>query len=223
MPNFRPGYTNQGQPLGMTVKEVSLVADNTRVDCGGISLLKLSSNSATATDRTFILNYSNLAGHALTLYFVSGSSYSCELADSGTVKLQGAWTPLQYDTLQLVSDGTVWVEVARSSQSGVPELPLTAGSIYLGDAAGFAAEVPVAGYARYVGEKTTVGGAASEDFTVTGLLTADFVMATLKTAGSTPRTILSSKAQSANTMRVVFSGDPAADHVITFVAFRAST
>lgn len=70
------------------------------------------------------------------------------------------------------------------------------------------------------GNFTTVGGDANEAITVSGALATDIAIVTLKTAGSTPRTILTAAAAT-NAINLVFSGDPAADHVVSYLLVRA--
>lgn len=70
------------------------------------------------------------------------------------------------------------------------------------------------------GKHTTVGGAAAEDITVAGLLSTDVVIATLQAVGGTPRTILTAL-PAAGEIVVTFSGDPAADHVVSYLVLRA--
>ncbi len=146
MTNFRPGYMETGAPLGMTKLDVALVADNTRIDCTGISMLSLTSDSATSTSRTFLLNSSTLVGHRLAVVFVSASPKACELANSGTCKLSGTWTPAQYDSITLVSDGTYWIEQCRALAGvTVPATTLTSAHIFVGDGSNLAADVAVSG------------------------------------------------------------------------------
>lgn len=61
MTNFRPGYLEQGQPLGMTYNQVLLTADN--------------QNSA-STIRTFTLTPSTQVGATLLLYFYTVGSHA---------------------------------------------------------------------------------------------------------------------------------------------------
>src|SRR4051812_22524422 len=123
--NFGDHYLLRGDPLGMTVKSVSLTADNTVIDVSKASLLQLVSDSTTATSRTFTLTSSVLVGHKLHIEFTAGSSFTCELANSGNVQLTGGWTPTQYQSITLVWDGNYWVEICRQAAS------VTAGSITL--------------------------------------------------------------------------------------------
>lgn len=69
------------------------------------------------------------------------------------------------------------------------------------------------------GNFTTVGGDANEAITVTGATSSDFAIAVVKTVGATPRTILTAAAAT-NAVNLVFSGDPAADHVVTYLVLR---
>jgi hypothetical protein len=200
MSNFRPGYLQQGSPLGNLRTNVMLSADNTVVNTSGVSYLAISSDNTTAANRTFTLTSSTLEGQILYLVFEAGSSYTCQLADSGNVKLSAAWEPLQYDSLTLMWDKTAaaWIELARNDASAVT--PAYA--------------------AVYAGTFTTVGGDASEAITVTGAVATDIVAVTVKTAGATPRSIVAATAAT-NAINVTMSGDPSTDHVLQYVVFRA--
>lgn len=200
MSNFRPGYLEQGSPLGNLRTDVMLSADNTVINTSGVSYLAISSNNTTAANRTFTLTSSTLEGQVLYLVFEAGSSYTCQLADSGNVKLSAAWEPLQYDSLTLMWDKTAaaWIEISRNDASAVN--PAYA--------------------AVYAGTFTTVGGDASEAITVTGAAASDIVAVTVKTAGATPRSIVAATAAS-NAINVTMSGDPSTDHVLQYVVFRA--
>lgn len=145
MANFRSGNLQQGAPLGMIRKQITLVADNTVVDVNGVSMLYISSDSSTATARTFTITSSTLVGHELTLVFESGSSNSCELADSGNMKLSAGWTPLQYDALKVFWDGAYWVEISRTAATGTLDIPLAEAHILVGNSSGLAADVAVSG------------------------------------------------------------------------------
>lgn len=102
-------------PLAQTSLTVSLTADNTAVDPNGYTLLLISSDNTTATNRTFTLAANANVGAMLYCVFTSGASTTAELADTGIQKLSAAWTPVQYGTLTLISDGTNWIELARSA------------------------------------------------------------------------------------------------------------
>jgi hypothetical protein len=115
--NFRSSDVLQGEPLGMISTQVLLTADNTVIDPAGKSLIYVGSDNTTASNRTFTVLPNGLQGYLLTLCFYTGSSTTAELADSGTMRLQAAWTPTQYDTLVLMSDGTNWLEVCRGPGS----------------------------------------------------------------------------------------------------------
>lgn len=68
---------------------------------------------------------------------------------------------------------------------------------------------------------TTVGGAASEDFTIAGVLATDLVIAMVKTQGAAPKVIQAAFA-SAGKITVIFDADPSNDHVISYFIVRAS-
>lgn len=249
--NFRSGYLVQGSPLGAVSAPYYLVADNTAVPTAGLSLIQLSSDNTTATNRTFTLAASSLVGHMLYLEFTSGSSTTCELQNTGAQKLTANWTPVQYGTLLLMSDGTNWIEVSRSPVVA-GEVALASGHILVGSAGGVAADVAMTGditisnagvtaigsakvllanlatgitpshVVKFAGKYTTLGGSATEAQTVTGVASTDVVLATLQQKGATPRTILTT-APTLNTLTYVFSGDPSTDHIVSYQVLRAAT
>lgn len=147
MANFRPGYLEQGSPLGNLRTNVMLSADNTVINTSGVSYLAISSDNTTAANRTFTLTDSTLEGQVLYLVFEAGSSYTCQLADSGNVKLSAAWEPLQYDSLTLMWDkvAAAWVEIARSQATGIPDIPLASAEILVGNSSGLAQARAVSG------------------------------------------------------------------------------
>lgn len=67
----------------------------------------------------------------------------------------------------------------------------------------------------------TAGGSATEAKTVTGVLSTDVVHVTLSVKGGTPRTILTA-IPSADTITIVFSGDPSTDHKYDYSVMRAA-
>jgi hypothetical protein len=105
--------------LPMKSQTVALAADNTAITVTDATLLLLSSNSTTYTARTFTLVASATVGHQLTIVFTAGSSNTAQLVVDATTILRGDWVPTQYDILQLVSDGTRWLEVARNQYQGL--------------------------------------------------------------------------------------------------------
>lgn len=102
-------------PLPLVSSTVTLIADNTAVTTTNIRLLLLASDNTTAANRTFTLVASAVVGHLLSIVFTSGASTAAQLADTGIQKLSADWEPVQYGTLNLISDGTNWIELARSA------------------------------------------------------------------------------------------------------------
>ncbi len=74
---------------------------------------------------------------------------------------------------------------------------------------------------KYAGTFTTAGGDANESITVTGVTSADIVSVTVKTAGATPRSIVSAAAGT-DAIAVVLSGDPSTDHVLQYIVHKVS-
>jgi hypothetical protein len=73
--------------------------------------------------------------------------------------------------------------------------------------------------AIFAGTHTTAGGSATETKTLTGLLSTDIVIVSLRQKGATPRTILTA-APTADTLTMVFSGDPSTDHKVDYMVLR---
>lgn len=112
--NYNSRYLQEGNPVGLTPLEVSLVADNTNVDVSNYQMVKITSDNTTAANRTFTVTDGIVVGHQLFLTLVSAGSTTAQLADSGNVALSAAWEPLVDDVLQLVWQGSKWVEVSRA-------------------------------------------------------------------------------------------------------------
>ncbi len=116
----------QGAGSTQVVTE-AIIGDNQAVVTVGRRYINIDSDSATATGRTFTLAASNIVGQELTLVWTHATNRG-ELVTDSTTKLSADWRPAQYDALFLVSDGTRWVEVARSlgnSASSVASVTLS--------------------------------------------------------------------------------------------------
>jgi hypothetical protein len=202
MTNFKSEYLVQGQALGQTSKVVSLTADNTVVNAysndSGYSMICMESDNTTAANRTFTLLDGRIDGHQLMLLFTSGSSTTCQLANSGNVVLTAAWEPLQDESLTLVWSArrSKWEEVARKATAAPAYAAILAGTF------------------------TTLGGDATESITATGAVSTDIVSVTLRVVGATPRTILTA-IPTTDAITVTMSGDPSTDHVLQYVVFRS--
>lgn len=142
--NFR-GQMAQGSVLGpAVVTSVTLTADNQFVNVQGFPLLLLYSNNTTAANRTFTLSPGNYQGHRLNIIFESGSSNTCQLANSGNVKLAAVWEPVQYQAIELYYDGTYWVEIGRTNPT-VLSAALTSAHLFVGNASNIAVDVALSG------------------------------------------------------------------------------
>lgn len=99
--------------LSQASTTTALTADDQAVTPGSNTVLQLTSDNATASNRTFTLS----ATGAITgqIYVLIGpASNQCELADTGIQKLSAAWSPGATDTLTLLFDGTNFIELARA-------------------------------------------------------------------------------------------------------------
>lgn len=98
----------------------TITADNQSVSTADRSHIDLASDSVVATDRTFVLTQSTVAGQILILRWSDATNLGELIDDSaqtggGNVRLSTTWLPTQYDTLMLMSTGTDWIEVSRST------------------------------------------------------------------------------------------------------------
>ena len=103
--------------INSSTTAVSITADNQSVTTTQLSFIRLTSDSATAPDRTFTLS-NGLQGQILVLKWTHATNRA-ELANSGNVLLSAAWTPDQNDTLTLIWDNaeSKWTEMARSTNA----------------------------------------------------------------------------------------------------------
>jgi len=97
----------------------NLTADNTAITTfSGLtvakSYIRLSSDSAVATDRTFTLG-AGTTGQYLIIEWV-GTNAGEFIADA-TTKLVATWLPTQFDTMSLIYNGAAWLELARSTNA----------------------------------------------------------------------------------------------------------
>lgn len=100
--------------LSQASTTTALTADDQAVAPGANTVLQLTSDNATATNRTFTLS----ATGAITgqIYVIIGpATNQCEIADTGIQVLSAAWSPTTGDTLTLLFDGTNFNELARSN------------------------------------------------------------------------------------------------------------
>jgi hypothetical protein len=100
---------------------VNLTADNQIVTVGNNSFLQLSSDNATATNRTFCLTTGSTAGQILILELLANNAELQNNANpcggAGTVPLiaGSTWTPNANDVMVLLWDGSQWVQISRSA------------------------------------------------------------------------------------------------------------
>ncbi|HWN09729.1 MAG TPA: hypothetical protein VNO50_10760 [Pyrinomonadaceae bacterium] len=104
--------------LGTNVA-VTLSGDNATVSTTNRAYVRLTSDSVTATSRTFILTPGSSTGQTLKIHFTG--AFGAELVDdsagavSGNHRLASTWTASQYDSISLTWDGTDWIEDNRSA------------------------------------------------------------------------------------------------------------
>jgi hypothetical protein len=103
--------------ISSSTTAISIIADAQAVVTEALSFIRLTSDSATATDRTFTLN-NGAQGQILVLKWTS-ASFAGELLNTGNVELSADWSPTDNDTLTLIWDSaeTKWTELARSANA----------------------------------------------------------------------------------------------------------
>jgi len=115
---FRSNGLFPGIALGESALNVTLTADNQLVNPGRLPFLRLTSDNATSTNRTFLLTSGSVDGQVLSIVLVGSSTNKCELLSSGNVNLAGGtWTASVNDTLTLQWDqlSALWREKGRSN------------------------------------------------------------------------------------------------------------
>ncbi len=142
MANYRNGYLDVGGPVSQQAMQVNLLADNTLIDISNAALVVISSDSVTATNRTFTLSTPTIGNQHLNLVFISGSSYTCQLVNGGNCQLSTDWLPTQYQSLELQYEVTTgkWIELGRNSAGS-----LASASILVGNSSNQAAAVALSG------------------------------------------------------------------------------
>jgi hypothetical protein len=113
---FRSNGLFPGIALGEAALNVTLTADNQLVNPGRLPFLRLTSDNATSTNRTFSLTNGAVDGQVLSIALVGSSSNKCELLSTGNVTMTGGtWTASVGDTLTLQWDqlSAVWREKGR--------------------------------------------------------------------------------------------------------------
>lgn len=116
-------YPLRSPGVTLTQRTATLESDDetVSVDSPYASYMVLSSDSATAADRTFTLSPGSGAGHRLLLQFDSTGSGACQMEDGaaisgGALRLTDDWTPAGDETLSLIFDGADWIETGRTVQ-----------------------------------------------------------------------------------------------------------
>jgi len=117
--NYITGLTTFSNGASMIYDTThNLTADNQVVGATTNATVVISSDNATAANRTFALT-TGIPGKVLRLVW-SGTNAGELIDDSansggGSVRLASNWMPTQYDVLTLIGIGTDWYEVSRSA------------------------------------------------------------------------------------------------------------
>jgi len=133
---FRSNNILPGFGLGENSNNVSLAADNTQIFVTrNAPFIRLTSDNATATNRTFTLTSGPVDGYVLKICLVGTGLNKAELLSTGNASLTGTWTAAvgDYLTLQWDALSAVWRETGRggtssSTSSGVYTPTMTVGT-----------------------------------------------------------------------------------------------
>lgn len=100
--------------------DVLLTTPDIYLETKDFARFNLYSDSTTAMDRQILLAPTDLEGQQITLILQSGDSTTCLLSTASTpyVRIEGAWTPSQYDQITLQWSKGLWIEITRSASSG---------------------------------------------------------------------------------------------------------
>lgn len=100
--------------VSQTAGAVSLTSDNQNVTPGVVNYNKLTSDSGTSTDRTVVLVTTGAIQGEIYV-FENGDGNDWELLDSGSAQLSATFTAdTAGDTITLIYNGSVFVEISRS-------------------------------------------------------------------------------------------------------------
>ena len=105
--------------LGYTPTTVSIVADNQVVDVSTKNYVRLSSDNATATNRTVTLTRGTVFGQQLIIEYINFPN-SLEFIDNssliggGNLRIANGFGMNSFDILGLVWNGVDWVQIFRS-------------------------------------------------------------------------------------------------------------
>jgi len=208
---FRSNNLLPGFGLGENANNVSLSADNQQIFVTrNAPWIRLTSDNATATNRTFTITNGPVDGYVLKICLVGTSTNKAELLSTGNVTLTGGtWTasvndyiPLQWDALS-----ATWREVDRyqaTSQtlSGTYTPTMTTGANIV-SASALPGNYQRVGNTVYVsGQSAVVTTAATNTASVLGvsLPIASNFAATTDCAGNANRQAASGTAYSAGTV-----------------------
>lgn len=166
---------------------------NTVVEVGGYSL---------AENMLAVVSTIEVAGGA-----VSVGTYNVTFS-AGNWSLQASTVP----------DGSI--TTAKIADLAVTTAKIAAGAVTL---AKLATGVAPAGVIKYMGQLTTVGGAAAEAFTVTGAVAStDRAFVQVVDNGTSNVTVLQAVVTN-NTLTVTFSANPGNDTIINYQIIRAAS
>lgn len=160
--SFRSNNILPGFGLGENSLNVSLSADNQQIFVTrNAPFIRLTSDNATATNRTFTLTQGPTDGFLLKICLVGGALNKAELLSTGNVLLTGGtWTASAGDYLTIQWDQTslTWREISRMQSigqtlSGIYTPTMTTG-------ANVATATPLQGIYQRVGNVVYVSGAS---------------------------------------------------------------
>lgn len=117
MSSFSSLPPSPGDTFYQNSVDINLLESDTYVDTAGYARFNLYSDSTVSSQRQITLAPSDLEGQQITLILMSGDDTTCLLSTISTsyLRIETAWTPLQYDQLTLQWSKGLWIEVSRSA------------------------------------------------------------------------------------------------------------
>jgi len=105
--------TNRASRNSVQIRTVA--SDEQEVYIGTRTSLEIRSDSATATNRTFVLENGRFDGQPLTLIFTEFDTNRFEIVSAGNAVLSATWSPTTPGSLSLIwsASATSWIETGR--------------------------------------------------------------------------------------------------------------
>jgi hypothetical protein len=128
------GYIDFRSPYKLSDETENITADNTNL-LWIRPLVKINSNSSTASSRTITLEQCRVGGEKVSLLVTGGAVELIDDSAQGTAgnhRLMGDWIGNPDDTLELICDGTDWIEISRTEELFVLDITIAGANPAIG-------------------------------------------------------------------------------------------